>query len=101
MTPTILFVPGLWEGSAPFADVISLLKSRGYSTHFAALPSTGTKSPGNPGMKDDIAAFRSTIVDIVDAGEDIVLMLHSVPLADVWVQRQRTGWTSRVDERLG
>lgn len=34
-------------------------------------------SPGNPGMKDDIAAIRSTISDMVDAGEDIVLVLHS------------------------
>ena len=77
MAPTILLVPGLWEGSAPFAHVISLLQSRGYSTHFAALLSTGKTSPGNPGMKEDIAAVRSTIADLVNAGEDVVLVLHS------------------------
>ena len=77
MAPTILFVLGFWEGSTPFAYMISLLQSQGYSTHFATLPSTGKTSRGNPELKDDIAAVRSTITDLVDAGEDIILVLHS------------------------
>ena len=77
MTTTILFVPGFWEGPAPFARVLSLLQSQGYSAQAAVLPSTGKASPGNPGMKDDIAAVRSTIAELVDAGEIVVLVLHS------------------------
>ena len=77
MATTILFVPGFWEASAPFARVTALLESQGYSTQIAVLPSTGKASPGNPGMKDDIATVRSTIADLVEAERDVVLVLHS------------------------
>ena len=77
MPPTILFVPGFWEGSEPFARVASLLQSQGYTTETAVLPSTGTVSPGNPGMHDDVAAVRSTVTRLVDKGQNVVLVLHS------------------------
>ena len=77
MAPTIVFVPGFWEGTEPFARVISLLQSQGYPTHIIELPSTGTVSPGNPGMHDDIAAIRSTVTKLVETGEAVVLVPHS------------------------
>ena len=77
MPPTILFVPGFWEGPAPFAHVSSLLQSEGYSTQVTALPSTGTLSPGNPNMRDDIAAVRSVVEKLVDADKEVVMVLHS------------------------
>lgn len=77
MAPTILFVPGLWEGSAPFSHVASLLQAQGYPTEIATLPSTGTVSPGNPSMLDDIAAIRATVSNLVDKGQQVVLVLHS------------------------
>ena len=67
MATTMLFVPGFWEGSAPFARVISLLQSQSYPTQIATLLSTGKASLGNPSMKDDIAAVRSIIADLVNA----------------------------------
>lgn len=77
MAPTILFVPGFWEGPTVFNAVSSLLTADGYKTETAVLPSTGTTSPGNPGMKDDIAAIRTHLQDLVSQGEDVVLVLHS------------------------
>lgn len=77
MAPTILFVPGFWEGSAPFSRVASLLRDQGYLSEIATLPSTGTVSPGNPSMKDDIAAIRSSVTNLVDLGQHVVLVLHS------------------------
>ena len=77
MAPTIVFVPGFWEGSAPFSHVASLLQAEGYPTEIATLPSTGTVSPGNPSMHDDVAAIRSTIINLVEKGQDVVLVLHS------------------------
>ena len=77
MAPTILFVPGFWVGSAPFSDVASLLQAQGYPTEIATLPSTGTVSPGNPSMKDDIDAIRSTVTNIVNKGKQVVLVLHA------------------------
>lgn len=77
MSPTILFVPGFWEGAAPFADVSSRLQSKGFQTEVALLASTGTTSPGNPSMQDDIAAIRQKVSELVEAGQEIVMVLHS------------------------
>lgn len=77
MAPTILFVPGFWEGPTVFDEVISQLQSTNLKTQVVALPSTGTISPGNPDMNDDIAAVRTVVQKLVDAGEDILMVLHS------------------------
>lgn len=77
MAPTILFVPGFWEGPTVFGAVSSLLTTDGFKTETAVLPSTGTTSPGNPGMKDDIAAVRKHLQGLVSQGDDVVLVLHS------------------------
>lgn len=77
MTATILFVPGLWEGPSVFNPISSLLTADGFTTETAVLPSTGTTSPGNPSMKDDIAAVRKHIQTLVSRGEDVLLVLHS------------------------
>jgi pimeloyl-ACP methyl ester carboxylesterase len=75
--PTIVFVPGLWEGPMVYSQVESSLKALGYPTHLCSLLSTGTKSPGNPSMKDDIEAIRSDLLRLVEEGKDLVLVLHS------------------------
>ena len=77
MSQTILFVPGFWEGAAPFADVSSRLQAKGFKTEVALLPSTGTTSPGNPSMEDDIAAIRQKVSGLVDAKQEIIMVLHS------------------------
>ncbi|KAI9645958.1 hypothetical protein NHQ30_005395 [Ciborinia camelliae] len=77
MSPTILFVPGFWEGPTVFQEVISLLQSTAFKTQVASLPSTGTVFPGNPDMNDDIAAVRTIVQELVDGEEDILMVLHS------------------------
>lgn len=77
MSPTILLVPGIWVGPTVYRPVSALLNADGLSTEIAVLPSTGTTSPGNPSMKDDIAAVRKYIEQIVSRGEDVLLVLHS------------------------
>lgn len=76
-SPTILFVPGFWEGPAPFAQVSSLLRGSGFPTEIAALPSTGKLSPGSPSMLDDIAAIRSAVTKLVESGKEVVMVMHS------------------------
>ena len=77
MSPTVLLVPGFWEGTEPFENVSSLLAKKGLSNSFAPLVSTGTTSPGNPSMRDDIAAIRSSVEALVTAEKDVVMVLHS------------------------
>ncbi|KAE8394363.1 hypothetical protein ETB97_007211 [Aspergillus alliaceus] len=77
MTPTILFVPGIWEGPSVFDRISSLLTADGFNVETAALPSTGTISPGNPSMKDDIAAVHQHLKKIVERDQEVLLVLHS------------------------
>ena len=77
MPPTICFVPGFWLGPKPFTRVASLLQSQGFPTQILTLASTGSVSPGNPSMDDDIAAIRSKVSDLVSDGKEVVLVLHS------------------------
>jgi hypothetical protein len=77
MPPTIIFVPGLWEGPTVFNKVKSLLQSDGYTTNVASLLSTGRLSPGNPSMDDDIANIRSTVLKAVEADQEVLLVCHS------------------------
>ncbi|GLA04160.1 hypothetical protein AnigIFM60653_004204 [Aspergillus niger] len=77
MAPTILFVPGFWEGPKVFSPVCDLLQAAGFKTDVCTLPSTGTISPGNPTMADDITAVRGHLTRIVQRGEEVILVLHS------------------------
>lgn len=76
MAPSIAFVPGFWEGTEPFQIVMSLLSKKDFQTMICPLPSTGTTSPGNPSMEDDIAAIRSQIEEAVAEGKVVVMVLH-------------------------
>ncbi|KAF8864375.1 hypothetical protein BDZ45DRAFT_571653, partial [Acephala macrosclerotiorum] len=78
--PTILFIPGLWEGPTVFSTVTSLLSSppHSYPVLTAPLISTGTRSPNNPTMKDDEASIRSVVQKLVEEEEkEVVLVMHS------------------------
>ena len=77
MAPTILLVPGFWEGPEAFEALSSQLTSSGYTVLTAKFLSTGTVSPGNPSMSDDIAGIRKQIEVVVDKNDDVVLVLHS------------------------
>ena len=77
MTPTIVIVPGLWEGPESFKQVESLLQISGYPVQTLKLLSTGTISPGNPSMEDDIAAIREHLTALVNEGKELILVLHS------------------------
>ena len=75
--PTIVFVPGIWEGPSVFDGVSKTLQSYGYSTAYAPLASTGHASPGNPTLLDDVQHIRSAIEPIVEEGKEIILVGHS------------------------
>ena len=77
--PTIIFVPGFWEGPEVFASIRATLEHpHGYSTAVAPLISTGSSSPGNPSMADDIVSIRAVVESyVVSANKEVVLVTHS------------------------
>lgn len=74
----IVFVPGLWEGPTVYTSIASTLQvSYGYTTTTIALVSTGTTSPGNPSLQDDVRGIRLVIEPLVEQGKELLLVLHS------------------------
>lgn len=79
MAPSIFIVPGIYEGPAVFAPLAADLRAAGYGVHVTHLLSTGTRSPGNPSMHDDVSLIASELSREVEAaGEDgVVAVMHS------------------------
>lgn len=76
--PVLVFVPGFWEGVSVFDFIRNELENaHGYNTVAISLASTGTASPGNPGLKDDVRGIRSAIEPLVQDGKELLLVLHS------------------------
>ncbi|VUC21584.1 unnamed protein product [Clonostachys rosea] len=79
MPRTIFLVPGLWEGPGSYEPLVSSLKKIGFNTFVSSLKSTGTRSPANPTLKDDIAGIHEDLEKVVDeaGAEGVILFLHS------------------------
>lgn len=76
--PTIIFVPGFWEGPTIFAPVISKIESEyGYHTSTVTLPSTGTLPPSIKTFADDVKAIQRAIENHVEEGRDVIVIAHS------------------------
>ena len=79
--PTIIFVPGFWEGPYIFAECKRLLQEKGYRVFYAWLVSTNSPAsevpPENPDLNDDVAHVRHTIESFVNRGHNVLLVVHS------------------------
>ena len=77
--PTLVFIPGFWEGPTVFSDVIHILQTQhNYPTLVLPLISTGTNGPTAKTYTDDVASIRSAVQDLVDnQGKELLLMMHS------------------------
>ncbi|PYH45123.1 uncharacterized protein BP01DRAFT_392069 [Aspergillus saccharolyticus JOP 1030-1] len=69
--PTILLTPGIWEGPTVYNKLSTLTKAS-YPVQTSSLVSTGAPSPGNPTMKDDVAAIRAHLTSLVDSRGQLV-----------------------------
>ncbi|KAK1534782.1 uncharacterized protein CCOS01_03534 [Colletotrichum costaricense] len=74
--PTFIFVPGAWHCATKFEPVTSKLEALGYPTKSVQLPCYGAEPPLSD-FQPDVAAIRQEIEKSVDAGEDVVLFMHS------------------------
>ncbi|ETN45237.1 uncharacterized protein HMPREF1541_10114 [Cyphellophora europaea CBS 101466] len=76
--PTIVTVHGAWHSPAHFEPLARILRQHGYTVVSVSLPSVvdrGTTPLEDP--RDDIRAVRDVVVQILDAGDDVVLVPHS------------------------
>lgn len=74
--PLFLFTPGAWHKGLTFCKVINKFVTVGYEVEVLSFPSNGSNPPPMS-LDEDIAVVRGAVIDISDAGKDIVIVSHS------------------------
>ncbi|KAI4090130.1 MAG: hypothetical protein LQ344_004914 [Seirophora lacunosa] len=74
--PSIILVPGGWQGPETFSLLIPFLEAAGYSVFAVALPSIGSV-PATPSFAPDVAAVRGAVRSTLATGKDVLLVMHS------------------------
>lgn len=76
--PTIIFVHGAWHTPEHFEPLKQVLKSHGYTSRVAALPSTtidGAPPPAD--IRCDVVAVKDVIEDVLSHGANALVVPHS------------------------
>jgi len=74
--PTVVCIPGFWHTTEGFGSLVALLQKADYRTVLVDLPSAGAH-PGHPDFSQDVAAIRTAVTNLADAGKDVVVVMHS------------------------
>ncbi|KAK8220061.1 hypothetical protein M8818_000477 [Zalaria obscura] len=76
--PSIVLVPGAWHVPAHYDRLSSYLAEHGYDVFVVALPSVLPKDGKFPdNLEPEIDAVRSVVTKQLDAGNDVVVVVHS------------------------
>ncbi|KAJ5537739.1 hypothetical protein N7494_007218 [Penicillium frequentans] len=73
---TILFVPGAWHNPDCYDPVVSRLEAVNYKTEKVHLPTVGP-STHYLNFDEDVAQIRRQIKHAVNAGQEVVVVVHS------------------------
>ncbi|OJJ67025.1 hypothetical protein ASPBRDRAFT_187879 [Aspergillus brasiliensis CBS 101740] len=95
---TVIFIPGAWHNPHCFEKVIQLLQAEGYVTDIVHLPSVDPIQP-HLDFSDDVSQIRKQIQVAVEAGQRVIVTVHSyggLPGCEAirgfdWGTRQRQG----------
>lgn len=78
MKPVIVFAPGAWHPANTFDSLAALLATDGYESQTIAFPAIHrTIKIKEPSLALEIAAARGVIEPLVEAGREVVLVMHS------------------------
>jgi hypothetical protein len=72
--PIIVLIPGAWHTPEGFTPLLTLLSLAGYPCIPLSLPSAGAH-PSHPDFSQDVAAIRSTITKLAEAGKEVVVVM--------------------------
>ncbi|KJR86843.1 uncharacterized protein SPSK_02707 [Sporothrix schenckii 1099-18] len=76
--PIVLVVHGAWHRASHYTKLVEPLREAGYTVVVPALPSAGSEPPtANHTLDDDIETIQSAIQPFMDAGRELVAVLHS------------------------
>ena len=84
-SPTVVVVPGCWHTPAHFTDLKSCLEQLGHDTVLCQLPSVGAEDAHKQDVAADAAYLRQQVLlPLLEAGKEIVLLLHSYGGQYLW-----------------
>lgn len=75
--PTIVLVHGAWHTPPNYQSYIDALKAKGFTVHCPRLPSCNGASPPNASFPEDVVCVREVVEPLVEAGERVLMLLHS------------------------
>ena len=76
--PTLVFLPGFWEGPAAYSKVLNIINSKhSYPTEVIPLSSTGTSTTDGKDFNADVVAIRDVISKLANKGQEIIFTMHS------------------------
>ena len=74
--PTLIFTPGAWHSPECYSLIISKLEPLGYKC--IALPLLAVEQkPAVTDLQPDTDALRKRVLEEIDAGNDVVMVVHS------------------------
>ncbi|TVY29754.1 hypothetical protein LHYA1_G002033 [Lachnellula hyalina] len=75
--PTIVLVHGAWHTQPNYHNYIEALKAQGFKVLTPHLPSSSGKSPPDASFPEDVVAVREVVENLVEAGERVLMVMHS------------------------
>lgn len=75
--PTVILVHGAWHTPPNYQSYADALQAQGFKVHCPHLPTCNGASPATASLPDDVACVREVIQSAVDAGESVLMIMHS------------------------
>lgn len=73
---TFVLLHGAWHTPKCWAPLVSSLSAATCESITPAMPSSGS-TPPTPDFSADVTIIRNTVLDLVDQGREVVVVLHS------------------------
>ncbi|KAI1458759.1 alpha/beta-hydrolase [Annulohypoxylon moriforme] len=74
---TVVLVHGAWHVPASYDKLVVALQSAGYEVYVPHLTSMNGTRPPDGDLVTDTALVRSCVVNLVEAGQIVIILLHS------------------------
>ncbi|KAK4194498.1 Alpha/beta hydrolase fold-1 [Triangularia verruculosa] len=75
--PTVVHVNGAWHIPKSMTKLISALRALDYEVHCPRMTSVNGARPPNTSLNTDSELLRSYVSSLVEAGRDVVVLMHS------------------------
>ncbi|KAK2755935.1 hypothetical protein FQN54_005731 [Arachnomyces sp. PD_36] len=75
--PSICIIHGAWHHPAYYQPLVDALQNRGHETICPRLPSCTEGFSYENSLAEDVACIRRNVTELIDAGKEVVAIMHS------------------------